>query len=299
MDLYRQIKKNFILPNAYEDWKEYRNALTQYIIQETNQVSLPLSFHANMTEDALLPSLAIIGAGACNDFDLSKLVEHFSRITLLDYDEEALGIAIDTYHLNECPYIECKTISLNGINDTHYEDFCNQLQAYLQHNLGNITASDFEDYAISLIERIFKQLKTYTIPLQQDTYDYICCFGVHSQLQAMFSYIYRAFEMNLKEMTFFDASAHNQRFTKRLQEENERFIPLFHDALLNCAKQGIFLGLEEKRTNTDGAIEGAYQGIQDIKKRDLKMEQASLVWPFLSSENINYEMSIMKISLNQ
>lgn len=299
MDLYTEIKGNFILPNAYEDWKEYRNTLTQYLIQETNQLSLPLSFHANMTEESFLPSLAIIGAGACNDLDISQLIEHFSEITLLDYNEDAMRSAIDTYHLDGCPYIDCQAISLNGIKDVHYDDFCNRLQTYLCHNIDQLSPYDFEDYAISLLNNLLKQMENYTIPLPAKTYDYVCCFGVHSQLQAMFSYIYRAFEMNLKEMNFFDASAHNQRFTKRLQEENERFIPLFHDALLNCAKQGIFLGLEEKRTNTDGAIEGAYQGIQDIKKRDLTTKQTSLVWPFLPSEDINYEMMVLKIDLHK
>lgn len=298
MDLYRKIKNNFILPNAYENWKEYRNSLTQYIIQETNQLSLPLSFHSNMTEEALLPSLAIIGAGACNDLDLSELVKHFSKITLLDYDKEAMQTAIDTYHLGNCPYIECKSVSLNGVNDTHYEDFCNQLQAYLQYNLDTLIPSEFEDYAISLMESLLKQTETYTIPLPEHAYDYICCFGVHSQLQAMFSYIYRAFEMNLKAMKVFDGSDWNIRFTKCLQEENERYIPLLHDALIHCAKQAIFLGLEEKRTHTDGAIEGAYQGIQDIKKREFVTKQTSMIWPFLPSEDIYYEMSILKIELN-
>lgn len=299
MDLYRKIKNNFILPNAYEDWKEYRSSLTQYIIQETNQRTLPLSFHANMTEEGLLPSLAIIGAGACNDLDLSELIEHFSRITLLDYNEEAMRTAVDTYHLNDCPYINCKTISLNGVNDIHYEYFCNKLQAYLQYNLDNLTPSQFEDYAISLIENTLAQLNTYTIPLPENAYDYICCFGVHSQLQAMFSYIYRAFEINLRTTNFANTPEFNKRFNGYLRAENERFIPLFHDALLCCAKQSVFLGLEKKRLNTDGAIEGAYQGISDIENRNLITTRSTMLWPFLPSEDIYYEMLILKIELKK
>lgn len=297
MNLYEKIKKNFILPNAYEDWKEYRNSLTSYIIHETNQISLPLSFHANMDEEALLPTLAIIGAGACNDLDLTELLSHFSKITLLDYDTKAMETALEACHLEDCPYIECKAISINGLDDSYYEEFCDKLQACVQCNLNALTPSEFEDYAISMIQESLEQIKDYAIPLQESSYDYICCFGVHSQLQAMFSYIYRAFEMNLRKMIFADVPDFSTRFNRYLQTENERFIPHFNDALLKCARQGIFLGLEQRRTNADGAIEGAYQAMLDIQNRNLTIEETTMIWPFLPAEDIYYEMAILKIKL--
>lgn len=297
MALYETIKKNFILPNAYNDWMEYRNTITNYIIQETNQVSIPLSFFANMNETSLLPTLAIIGAGACNDIDLKALVSNFSKITLLDYDAKAMEKALETYDLANSPLIECKAISLNSLTDTHYEEFCRLLQEYVQYNFDYLTPEIFENYAITLIDNYLEQVKDYKIPLLAKKYDYVCCFGVHSQLQAMFSYIYHAFEVNLRKMKFFDTPDFNTRFNRCLQEENERFIPLFHDALFDCAKHAVFLGIEQTRTNNDEAIEGAYQAIQDIRKRSLHTEESYLVWPFLPSEDICYEMSIMKITI--
>lgn len=297
MALYETIKKNFILPDAYDDWKDYRNTITNYIIRETNQVSVPLSFRANMDETSLLPTLAIVGAGACNDMDLTALVSNFSKITLIDYDAKAMETALETYDLVNSPHIECKTISLNGFTDSHYEEFCRLLQEYVQCNLDHLTPEIFENYAIMLIHNYLEQIKDYEIPLPVKTYDYVCCFGVHSQLQVMFSYIYHAFEVNLREITFSDAPDFNARFTKCLQEENERFIPLFHDALFDCTKQAVFLGLEQARTNNEEAIEGAYQAIQDIRKRSLPTEESYLVWPFLPLEDIYYEMSIMKITV--
>lgn len=276
---------------------EYRDSVTRYLIHETNQVSVPLSFNAGTYETDLLPTLAIIGAGACNDFDLQELISHFSKITLLDYDTKAMNTALETYDLTNCPQVECKTLSMSGLNDSHYEEFCNKLQTYVQCNLNRLTPSAFEDYAISLIQDYLEQIQDYTIPLQQNAYDYICCFGVHSQLQAMFSYIYRAFEVNLREMIFFDAPDFSTRFAKCLQTENERFIPLFHNALLSCAKQGIFLGLEQKRTNDNGAIEGTYQAILDIEKRNLHAKETTMIWPFLPAEDVLYEMSVLKIEL--
>ncbi len=297
MTLYEEIKKNFVLPNAFADWEEYRNSLTNYIIHEANQVSLPLSFHANMDEASLLPSLAIIGAGACNDINLQELISHFSRITLLDYNQDAMDTALETYHLKDCPYVECKTISLNGLQDCHYEKFCNQLQTYVQYNLSTLTPNDFEDYATTLIQKYLEQVTDYEIPLQENAYDYVCCFGVHSQLQAMFSYIYRAFEVNLRTLRFSDAPDFSTRITKMLKQENERFIPQFHNALLNCAKKAIFLGLEQNRTNSDSAIEGAYQGISDIQNRNINTEETAMIWPFLPEADIYYEMILLKINL--
>ncbi len=297
MALYDEIRKNFILPNAYEDWKEYRDSITGYVIDETNQISVPLSFSANMEERTLLPTLAIIGAGACNDFDLQMLHSHFSKITLLDSDTTAMETALETYNLTNESLIECKTTSLNGLQDSHYAEFCNHLQSYVQCNLDTLTPSEFESYAISLVLKYLESFKQYEIPLPQNAYDYICCFGVHSQLQAMFSYIYRAFEMNLRQLKFYDVPDFSSRFTKCLQAENEHFIPRFHDALLACAKQGVFLGLEQKRTNDDGAIEGAYQAVLDIQKRNLSTEHAVVIWPFLPEADIAYEMSIFKITI--
>ena len=296
MTLYEKIKKNFILPTAYEDWQEYRNSLTNYLIQETNHVSVPLTFHANMDETTLLPSLAIIGAGACNDIDLQTLLSHFSTITLLDYDKEAMDTALETYHLKDCPYVECKTISLNGLSDSHYQEFCNKLQDYIQSTSGNFTPEEFENYAIMLVDDYLTSIADYSIPLTENSYDYICCFGVHSQLQAMFSYIFHVFEMNIKELYFPNADDFNVRFTTRLKKENETFIPRFHDALLNCAKQAVFLGLEQKRTSNDEAIEGAYQAIQDINNRNVLKKETTMLWSFLPQDNIEYVMSIIKIA---
>ena len=77
MHLYEQIKSHFIIPDAYSDWSDYRNHLTRMIIESTNQVSLPLSFHQGMTDRDLLPTLLILGAGACNDLNLADLSPHF------------------------------------------------------------------------------------------------------------------------------------------------------------------------------------------------------------------------------
>ena len=292
MSLYDEIKSHFNLPTAYEDWTKYRQYMTNYVITHANQVSLPLSFCANMDSNSLLPSLAIIGAGSCNDLDLNTLLPHFSKITLIDYNEDAFETIISNYQT-----IECLALSLNGLTDSHYREFCDELQYYIQCNSGNFTPEEFENYAITKVLEYLNPLTDYAIPLKENSYDYICCFGVHSQLQAMFSYIYHVFEVNLKEMYFHNKPSFSKRFSQHLRDANNAFIPRFHEALLSCAKNAVFLGLEHKRTTSDKVIEGAYQAFEDIQKRNLQIEEDTVLWPFLPQSNIVYEMKILAITV--
>ena len=67
-NLYDQLISLSHLPNAYEEWTEYRSALTAFIISSTIGGGTAL----------------IVGAGESNDLDLARLAVHFSSITLLD-----------------------------------------------------------------------------------------------------------------------------------------------------------------------------------------------------------------------
>lgn len=301
MQLYNEIKSHFILPDAYTDWKNYRNTLTDYLIRQTDQVELPLSFHAGIQHIEILPTLLILGAGACNDLDLMQLTRHFSKITLMDYDETALQTALTTYDLMNSKQVECLSLSLNGITDNDYCTFCGKLQSFVQEQKSVLTPDNFETYAISLVESYYQKSHQNSIPLPADTYDYIWCFGVHSQLQTMFSYIYHAFDVNLKNSLFPDteqtACQSGIRFNNRLKAENDVFIPHLHDAMLSCAKKGIFLGLEQKRMDNEEAIEGAYQAIKDIERRDLHLAESRILWPFYPEGNLYYEMLIEQITL--
>lgn len=296
MSLYKQIRENFILPNAFSEWKEYRDTLTRYLIKETDNIALPLQFTSNMSPNTLLPTLAIIGAGACNDFDLAKLAEHFSKITLIDCNREALEQAIQTYELTEANHIELKTVSLNGITDFDYESFCEDLQDYVRSNQNTLNMKAFEEFALLKLKTIYKKSRQVAIPLAPASYDYIWCFGVHSQLQAMFSYICHAFFINLNELSSATSdSLHN--INNYLKSENDFFIPQFHDALLSSAKKAVFLGLEKNRIGNPEAVEGACQAFADIKGRVLNVTEQNILWPFYPEGNITYDMQILKITL--
>lgn len=297
MNLYDEIKSHFELPNAFTDWTDYRNTLTDYLISETDQITLPLSFRPDMAQSDFLPTLAIIGAGACNDLNLQVLSAHFSKITLIDYDTAAMKKALITYHSEDNPVIELFPVSLNGLDDSDYRHFCEQLQSFARTSNFPLSRERFDQYALSLLELYYQKSRQRTIPLLPASYDYIWCFGVHSQLQAMFSYIYHVFDVNLHDTFVKDTLNAPSLFTNRLKEENNFFIPLFDDALLASAKKAVFIGCERHRTGQDEAVEGAYQAIHDLQSRNLPLTEKVILWPFRPADNLFYEMLIQKITL--
>lgn len=311
MALFDEIKQHFYIPHAFTDWEQYRNALTDYLISRTDSFSVPLQFSQHMAGNQMQPTLLVIGAGACNDLDLSRLIPLFSKITLLDNDKEALEAALINYHLEQCNRITLSVASLNGLTDKDYTLFCEQLSEFLrmQHlNGDNFSMKAFDDYACLLLEHCLSKCSSHTIPLSESSYDFVWCFGVHSQLQSMFSYIYRVFEINLQKIYPDFTGNQKSHFENMLKKENDRFIPLFHDAILHCARQKVFIGLEASRqlspdnnmsfSSVDTTpIEGAYQGIMDIQKRHLNLQESSILWPFRPEDNLYYQMQIEEITL--
>ena len=85
MSVYDELLKTQTIPHAYENWAEYRRELTEYLTGVTDAGS----------------TLAVFGAGSCNDLDLCMLREHFSQITLIDCQKESMFAALDTYRVNK------------------------------------------------------------------------------------------------------------------------------------------------------------------------------------------------------
>ena len=111
MSLYEDLLQKQYLPHAYEDWAEYRNAISNYLIASTAADS----------------TLAIFGAGCCNDWDLSLLAGHFSSITLIDNNLPAMKQALKRYQLETYPTIHLDECNLTGLYGSDYENFCDTL----------------------------------------------------------------------------------------------------------------------------------------------------------------------------
>jgi len=309
--LYEEIKQHFYIPTAFEDWADYRNTLTDNLIKETEHFLLPLCFSPDIKPEEMQPTLLIIGAGACNDLDLARILPHFSGITLFDNDQKAVEAAISHYHLEHNDKITLCIDSLNGLTDKDYQFFCEQLSEYLRLQQSNgiaITQKGFDHTACFLLTQILETHKHDTIPFSKKAYDFVWCFGVHSQLMAMFSYIYHVFIVNLLNRYPDFTTAGKPVFEDLLRRENDRFIPIFHDALLQCARQKVFIGLEACRelpaahnhlsSQIDKTpIEGACQGITDLRGRNLNRTETFAFWPFRPADNLYYQMLIETITL--
>jgi len=80
-DMFREAEIN---ANAFEEWRDYREAVTRYIIEASRPGS----------------SVTIFGAGRCNDIDLAELKEHFGAIRLVDFDKKAMWAAVEKYGIS-------------------------------------------------------------------------------------------------------------------------------------------------------------------------------------------------------
>lgn len=293
MNLYDSLKRNFILPDAYEDWHNYRNTLTSYLIRQADEITLPLTDCSIFSSVFSKPTLAIVGAGACNDLDLSALTAHFSQITLIDYDIPATKQALCTYHLETHPQIVQKEESLTGITENDYRKFCSMLQFFLQESQQLPSPTEFEAYAISLIRQFYTNREHHAWHPAPDTFDYIWCFGVHSQLQSMFSYIYHAFCLNLAHQNTDWISPNADVFHATLKEYNTQHIPKINDHLIAAARHTAIFGNENSPQ-----IEGAALCISDLRKRRELQKEGLVLWPFCPKQQISYEMLIQHLVKN-
>jgi len=103
---YYDIVASEISDDMYDDWSEYRNHITDYIfsavenhiikkkLKEDSCIRLK-NLHSKellATTDDSKPTLAIWGAGGCNDIDIKRLAKYF-KLILIDRDIEILNKA--------------------------------------------------------------------------------------------------------------------------------------------------------------------------------------------------------------
>ena len=268
MSLYDELTRYQILPTAYEDWAGYRQAVTDYIL-------------ANTSPDT---TLAIFGAGRCNDIDLYRLSTHFSSITLLDANHPAMKEAAMRYGLSSDPKLFCKEADFSGISPEDYRALGDELTA-LYNVSGNETRIEvLEDFMCFKLDRLYRKADAYTMDFGINTFDYSMAFGVHSQINNMASWIFSAFEANIK--------AHSTLVTQRICAANDRMVPKFNTAILAATKKTAFFGCERINTASNEPVEGAYQCIMDLKNRDIVTSQSLTLWPFYPAGNCYYQMLI-------
>lgn len=272
-NLYDDLLSLQAIPTAYTDWAGYREQLTGFILKHT----------------APHTTACIVGAGACNDFDLRRLSGHFDRVLLLDRNTDAMrkGVERQSIRIPEECFIQA---DLLGIPDETYRSIADHMLSAIREQQRR-TAPDAK-----AVERLFlREMDTAYMNRQPDKFmeqsgiaDYVICCGVHSQLLTVFpqmANVYRRYIDICPEV-----------IEQKVRKWISGVMAELNDALFRWAGKGVIVGMEEYRIGEIGGIDGARQALDLLKKSGhTVLAQSSMRWDFDPKRNKAYQMQIMQI----
>lgn len=267
-----------VLPNAYKEWRGYRQKLTDFI--EENCVA----------EGGRKPVLAIWGAGRSNDIDLARLAERF-KLVLIDRDAEGLAQACKTYGLEEADAI-CVDLPFWNVELEIYEMF----EALLaEGEEAEIVIEHLKQVAFDNSHRVLPDIRR--------RFDYSVCVGLHSQLNARFAGLLYMYRENYDEEEL-------QMIENAIRALNEAAVTRTNDVIYMLTEKLMVFGLEWAVVNESAMdqwenlvpeeIEGALQLRHDIgmhKDFDIRIEaERRLFWPFAWKERKKgYVMELLAV----
>ncbi len=267
-----------VLPNAYKEWRGYRQKLTDFI--EENCVA----------EGGCKPVLAIWGAGRSNDIDLARLAERF-KLVLIDRDAEGLAQACKTYGLEETDAI-CVDLPFWNVELETYEMF----EALLaEGEEAEIVIEHLKQVAFDNSHRVLPEIGR--------RFDYSVCVGLHSQLNARFAGLLYMYRENYDEEEL-------QMIENAIRALNEAAVTRTNDVIYMLTEKLMVFGLEWAVVNESAMdqwenlvpeeIEGALQLRHDIgmhKGFDIRIEaERRLFWPFAWKERKKgYVMELLAV----
>lgn len=267
-----------VLPNAYKEWRGYRQKLTDFI--EENCVA----------EGGCKPVLAIWGAGRSNDIDLARLAERF-KLVLIDRDAEGLAQACKTYGLEKTDAI-CVDLPFWNVELEAYEMF----EALLaEGEEAEIVIEHLQQVAFDNSHRVLPDIGR--------RFDYSVCVGLHSQLNARFAGLLYMYRENYDEEEL-------QMIENAIRALNEAAVTRTNDVIYMLTEKLMVFGLEWAVVNESAmdqwenlvpeGIEGALQLRHDIgmhKDFDIRIEaERRLFWPFAWKERKKgYVMELLAV----
>lgn len=269
MTVYDALEKRHEMPRAWDDWADYRKAWSDWIIRYCKWDS----------------SILIVGAGACNDYDLEHFLKFFRKILLFDLDEAAMQKAIRRVPVGQRDKVELFTGDFLGIAPTAYQEFCCVIQEEINHR-GKLTdINELAQTAMPLVEQLYANAKNNRESLYLPQADYVAVSGVHSQINHMLPWIWQAYMQALgqREETIF----------QRASKENGLIMQEMNDKLLAAAGKKLFVAAEKTRVGVPGGVEGAWQALEDLKKRPEGahlIDTKSFAWGYDLRQNMIYEM---------
>lgn len=275
------IKQKFRLPDAYEDWREYRQLLTDTVIECGN---------GDQSK-----TIAIIGAGRCNDIDLKALCRHFEIITLVDCDSDAMNEAVAKLTDDEAKRVEINSTSLTGINETDINLYFESVLSAVRNQGYKLTYDSFEEIILSELEIFKDKLPTsYEILIKElPKRDIVLCNGVFSQLFSAISFFVRSVAGSIPDSLFTGAMQAADRLEQELKSMNNVVIPVICKALIQSANDYVIFGNECLKADP---VEGAGQCIEAIRNSGRTVKEFECLWDFNRREKVTYNMLIQVVT---
>ena len=266
-NLYDQLVRLRAMPHAYEDWAAYRASLTDFILGNTEKGA----------------SAIILGAGPCNDLDLARLTAQFPSLTLCDIDVAAMRQGLARQGIGE-DAVTLLEADLAGIPAGDYRELAEAVMSELQVGSpdGNAVTYMFYDAIEQALENLCPT------PIPRDTYDYVICSGVHSQLLAPFAQMAAVFSRYCQ--------LDLEGIFARVSGANGILTCAFNGLTLSVPRKGTILGLEQGRAGTEGGVEGAQQALENLADMGITPNsEVTLTWPFDTAQGKTYTMRVMAI----
>ena len=211
--------KSSRIPGAEIRWREYRKAVTNYIAEEIQTGE----------------TVAIIGAGACDDIEIGTLLAQGAEIWLADIDTEAMKSVMlrmsDQNHVwaERLHWIETDLMQLSDSERRDYEDACIGCAAL--ETWWNRRDQQWEQ-GLNIYKDIYKVMREQAIR----QFDHVICLGVNSQLCI-------PLVLPLEREMKMDDREWYQQAVQRIRQENERLARAFLAETGKIARQMV-LGLE-------------------------------------------------------
>lgn len=213
------MRGNTRIPDACLRWKDYRQQITDYIIESSESGE----------------RILILGSGACDDIDLYRMLELDMDIWLSDINVTAMEEAVAAVEKGRPDWVtrlhkvEADFILVTEADVQKYEEACCQNLDSLQQWWERYQSVREQNPMLGAVTAMMREAGIVQ-------FDLVICIGLHSQLYMDLAW--RTFELqNQMQKDAF------QWTLQRIQEENAQMAERFMKEVQSIAKKMI-LGLE-------------------------------------------------------